>query len=299
MLLLTGAPDPQNNIEMAPMGSNPASILDECRAIDREIDAVDANLDQLQRLQTQTLGDVSANSQAARELDRLSADTMALYRGLTPRVRALKSDPAASNARNEAQVTRVDRRLKEAMHNYQTAESNFQRGMQEQIARQYRIVRPDADEAEVRGAVEDTRGEVFQRALMQSGRQGQANAALSAVQDRHDQIRKIERQMVELAQLFQDVNAVVVQQEADVARIEDSGQQAVDNLEQGGKHVDVAVEKARAAKKKKWICLGIVGEFTHTHLLGMRARGGRPSSDSLFSSHHRHRHRGRACCSGR
>ena len=265
---LTETPDPQNNIEMAPMGSGPASILDECRAIDREIDTIDANLNQLQHLQAQTLGDVSANSKAARELDGLSADTMALYRELTPRVRALKADPAASNPRNSSQVSRVDNRLKDAIRNYQTVESSFRRGIQEQIARQYRIVRPDADEAEVQGAVEDTRGEVFQRALMQSGRQGQANAALSAVQDRHDQIRKIERQMAELAQLFQDVNAVVVQQEADVARIEDSGQQAVDNLEQGGKQVNLAVDKARAARKKKWICLGIVGEL-HGELFGM------------------------------
>lgn len=294
---LTEAADPQSNIEMAPMGSNPASLLDECRAIDREIDVVDANLDQLQRLQAQTLGDVSANSQAARELDQLSADTMALYRQLTPRVRALNSDPAASNTRNAAQVTRVDRRLKDAMRRYQTFESTFRHGMQDQIARQYRIVRPDADDAEVQGAVEDTRGEVFQRALMQSGRQGQANAALSAVQDRHDQIRKIERQMAELAQMFQDMNAVVVQQEADVMRIEDSGQQAVDNLEQGGKQVEEAVIKGRAARKKKWICLGIVGEFTTTPARDVNARW--PGADSLFSSHHHCCCGGRACCSGR
>lgn len=258
---LTGAPDPQNDVEMAPMGSSPASILDECRAIDREIDAIDRNLAQLQHLQAQTLGDVSANSKAARELDSLSADTMALYRALAPRVRALNSDPAASHQRNAAQVSRVDKRLKDAIRSHKSVESSFQRGIQDQIARQYRIVRPDADEAEVRSAVEDSRGEVFQRALMQSGRQGQASAALSAVQDRHDQIRKIERQMAELTQLFEDVNAVVVQQEADVTRIEASGQDAVDHLEQGGKQVSEAVTIARAARKKKWICLGIVGGF--------------------------------------
>lgn len=244
------------------MGGGPggSSLLDECRAIDLEIDAIDRNLAQLQHLHASTLGDASGSGPASRQLDDLSADTMSLYRDLTPRVRALKADPASTQTRNAGQVNRIERRLKDAIQTYRSVESSFQRGLQEQLARQYRIVRPDADETEVRGAVEDTRGEVFRRALLQSGKQGQANAALGAVQDRHGEIRKIERQMAELAQLFEDVNAQVVQQEADVARIEEQGETAVGNLESGQKHVEQAVEKGWAAKKKKWICLGIFGE---------------------------------------
>ncbi|MBE3049870.1 hypothetical protein IMZ48_46710 [Candidatus Bathyarchaeota archaeon] len=249
---------------MAHVGSSPgaSALLDECRAIDGEIDAIDRNLAQLQQLQVQTLSDAAGSGPASRQLEDLSADTMDRYRTLTPRVRALKSNPAAGQQRNAGQVARVDRRLKDAIGSYQSVESSFQRDLQDQLARQYRIVRPDADEEEVRGAVEDTRGEIFQRALLQSGKQGQASAALSAVKDRHGEIKKIERQMAELAQLFQDVNAAVVMQEADVARIEDQGEQAVQNLEDGNRQVEKATDSARAAKKKKWICLGIVGEFS-------------------------------------
>lgn len=246
---------------MGPVGSGPTSILDQCRDIDNEISAIERNLAQLQHLQSQSLGDATGSGPASRQLDDLSSDTMALYRALTPRIRALKSDPAASQPRNAAQVNRVDKRLKDAIQSYQSVEANFQRGIRDQLARQYRIVRPDADDAEVADAVQDTRGEVFQRALMQSGRQGQATAALGAVRDRHDQILKIERQMAELAQLFADMNAIVVQQEPVVQQIEQHGEQAVDNISAGVKHADQAVEKARAARKKKWICLGICGEF--------------------------------------
>ena len=237
------------------------SILDECRAIDLEIDAVDRNLEQLRLLQQQTLGDVTGGGAAARQLDALSSDTMERYRSLTPRVRAIKSSPEASQPRNAAQVNRVDKRLKGAIQTYQGVEASFRSGVQEQIARQYRIVRPEADEQEVQRAVADERGDVFQRALMQSGRQGKASAALSAVQDRHEQIRKIERQMAELSQLFQDMDAVVVQQGAAVDRIEDQADQTVGDLQGANKQVGIAVDKARAARKKKWICLGICGKY--------------------------------------
>jgi syntaxin 1B/2/3 len=130
------------------------------------------------------------------------------------------------------------------------------------MARQYRIVRPDATEQEVRQAVEDTSGrQIFSQAMMQSDRQGRARAALSAVQDRHDALVKIEQQMVELSQLFQDMDTLVIQQEAAVVQIEQKGEEVVENLGKGNEEIGVAVETARSTRKKKWICLGISGKL--------------------------------------
>ncbi|KAI5462144.1 t-SNARE [Mariannaea sp. PMI_226] len=255
--------------EMAPLTHNagdmggehdPNAILNECRDIDRGIDTVEQNLEQLRMTQQRTLDDAdsSSTSQANRQLDALSSDTMALYRSLTERVRMIKSNPESNSAKNKPQVSRVDRRLKGAITQYQQVESQFRKRTQDQMARQYRIVRPDATEDEVRAAVEDTsNGQVFSQALMQSDRQGRARAALSAVQDRHAALVKIEQQMVELAQLFQDMDTLVVQQEATVMQIEQKGEEVVDNLDKGNEEIGVAVNTARKTRKKKWICLGI------------------------------------------
>ncbi|CRK18922.1 hypothetical protein BN1723_011711 [Verticillium longisporum] len=89
------------------------------------------------------------------------------------------------------------------------------------------------------------------------GRQGQARAALNAVQDRHAEIQRIEQQMVELAQLFQDMDTLVVQQEAAVAQIEQKGEEVAENLDKGNEEIGVAVDTARKTRKKKWWCLGI------------------------------------------
>ncbi|RSL62355.1 hypothetical protein CEP54_005768 [Fusarium duplospermum] len=256
------------NVEMEPLAHNassfghgdPNAILNECRDIDRGIDTVEKNLEELRHIQQRTLDDAdsSASSAANQQLDALSADTMSLYRGLTERVRVVKSNPEAQSAKNNPHVTRIDRRLKSAIQQYQQVESQFRKRTQDQMARQYRIVRPDASEAEVQAAVEDTTGgQVFQQALMQSDRQGRARAALSAVQDRHAALVKIEQQMVELAQLFQDMDTLVVQQEVAVTQIEQKAEEVVENLDKGNEEIGVAVNTARKTRKKKWICLGI------------------------------------------
>lgn len=93
---------------------------------------------------------------------------------------------------------------------------------------------------------------------MQSNRRGQAQSALRAVQGRHEAIQKIERQMTELAQLFQDVDAAIVEQEAPVQKIEEQAAATQENVMGGNKHLDGAIVKARAIRRKKWIMLGIV-----------------------------------------
>ncbi|KAI1131832.1 SSO2 protein [Nemania abortiva] len=257
-----------NNVEMAPLAQNtdpfsdrnPNSALDEISDINSGIDTIDRNLEQLRMLQQRSLDDAdsSASSNTNRQLDRLSSETMAQYRSLTERVRQLKSK-RENTERFGQQVRRVDTRLKDAIRAYQQVESSFRKKTEEQMARQYRIVRPDATEEEVRAAVEDqTGGQVFQQALMQSNRRGQAQAVLNAVQDRHAQLQKIEKQIMELAQLFQDMDTLVIQQEVAVGNIEQKAEEVNVNLDRGIAEVGTAVNTARATRRKKWICLGIV-----------------------------------------
>ncbi|KAK2596825.1 hypothetical protein N8I77_012718 [Diaporthe amygdali] len=253
------APLSQNGASFA--ASDPNAILNECREIGQGIDAIDGNLNQLRMLQDRSLNETdSSSSGTSRELDNLSADTMSMYRELTDRVRKMKSSPDAKTPKNAPQVGRIDRRLKEAIQQYQQVEAAFRKKMQSQMERQYRIVRPDADEGEVRAAVEDMSAggqQVFQQAMMQSNRQGQARAVLNAVQDRHRELQKIEQQMIELAQLFQDMDTLIIQQEEAVVQIEQKGEEVVENLDKGNQEIEVAVETARKTRRKKWYCVGI------------------------------------------
>lgn len=69
--------------------------------------------------------------------------------------------------------------------------------------------------------------------------------------------------MIELAQLFQDMEAAVVTQDPAIENIEGKTEETVVNLNQGNKQLGGAVVKARSARRKKWICFWIVGESIH------------------------------------
>ena len=94
---------------------------------------------------------------------------------------------------------------------------------------------------------------------MSSDRRGQAQSALGAVRARHDAIQNIEKTIIELNQLFQDLDVIVVQQEPAVQVIEERAEEAHDNVKKATDSTGQAVEKARSRRRKKWWCLLIVG----------------------------------------
>lgn len=99
--------------------------------------------------------------------------------------------------------------------------------------------------------------------------------------------------MIELAQLFQDMEAAVVQQEAPIEHIDAKAEDTVVHLDKGNEQLNQAVDKARSARRKKWICLGIFGKSNLKPLIieGQWAL--------TFASANHPYHRGRHCyCSG-
>ncbi|CAH1767219.1 8070_t:CDS:2, partial [Entrophospora sp. SA101] len=99
--------------------------------------------------------------------------------------------------------------------------------------------------------------EVRKAQLMNSTRFGAAKEALKEVQERHDDIKKIEKTIEELANLFHEMSIIVEAQDQTIVAIEQEATQVSTNMEQGAQHVDKALTSARAARKKKWYCLGI------------------------------------------
>ncbi|GAM88440.1 hypothetical protein ANO11243_064730 [Dothideomycetidae sp. 11243] len=236
--------------------NDPHAILNECREIQRAIDDLEGDLQTLQRAQR---GFVTGTGASNREIDAMGADIMGTYRVLADRVKRIKSRPEAGNPQNAPQVGNLDRRIKKAINAFQQQESAFRKEVQEQQKRQYLIVNPNATDAELREVTEaggDT--QIFQQALMSADRRGQAQSTLRNVQQRHDAIQQIERTMMELAQLFQDLDAIVVEQDPMIQNVEKHAEDTQQHMVEANVQLEQATVKARAARRKKWICLGIV-----------------------------------------
>jgi syntaxin 1B/2/3 len=142
--------------------ANPPNILEECREVDRALDQLDDQLNNLERVFRQVLAQPDMPSG---EINGLSSQIMTGYRALVIHVKNIKSKPESGNPRNAPHVGMVDRRLKATIQRYQTLEADFRRDSQQAAERQYRIVRPDATDAEVREAVSDPEAPIFKDAV--------------------------------------------------------------------------------------------------------------------------------------
>lgn len=72
--------------------------------------------------------------------------------------------------------------------------------------------------------------------------------------------------MVELAQLFQQLDEYVVQQEAPLEEIDQRGEVIQENVHKGNDQLDEANKQARSRNRKKWWCLLISSKCSnHAH----------------------------------
>ncbi|EPQ67608.1 Bgt-757 [Blumeria graminis f. sp. tritici] len=256
------APLAQNGSQFAQQ-SDANSILNACADVNRhlsEINDVIATLQPLQKLSLDAINEMQ-QKRAKKQIDDISSDIMARFRNVTGEVKAIKQQPAASYPKNAPQVERLSREIIKVRRNYELSDANYRKQLEAQIMRQVKIVRPEATEQELRAAVEDPNNQIFSQALMQSDRQGQAQSTRNNVQQRHEEIQKIESQMIELAQLFEDMNTLVVQQEESIANIDMKAEEVVENIDKGTEEIGVAIESAKNTRKWKWWCLGIVSTF--------------------------------------
>lgn len=93
---------------------------------------------------------------------------------------------------------------------YRLVEQKSRERYRSRMERQYKIVKPDATEAEIKQAIETDQGtQVFANALTQSTRYADARNAYREVQERHEDIKRIAQTMTELQELFNDMAMLV------------------------------------------------------------------------------------------
>jgi syntaxin 1B/2/3 len=250
-------------------GSNAADgmtrFYNQISNIQDELRRFDANVTSISDLHSRSLNntDEALSEQNATALDQLVTDTRSLSNQIKAQIQELEKEavPAGQDARiRKNQTSLVRSKFIEALQNYQQVEQQYRSRYRQRVERQFKIVKPDATPEEVSAVVQSDQGaggQVFAQALTSSTRYGESRAAYREVQERHEDIRKIERTLAELGQLFIDMDALVAQQEDTVNAIETSAAQVAGDTEAGLVQTEKAVKHARAARRKRWICFFI------------------------------------------
>jgi syntaxin 1B/2/3 len=100
---------------------------------------------------------------------------------------------------------------------YREVEAKSREKHRARMERQYKIVKPDATQEEIRYAMDTDQGsQVFANALTQSTRYADARNAYREVQERHADIQRIAETMTELQQIFNDLAALVERQDEQI-----------------------------------------------------------------------------------
>lgn len=233
-------------------------FLSQVEGIKKSIRELTTNVDNIATLHQQSLN--STDARGSGPLESLVTDTQVKNTLIKDQIKKLEVDAARSRG-NQIKDTQV-RQLKTSFQNqlqlYRQEEAKYEQRYREQIARQYRIVNPEATEAEVQEASQADWGNegVFQTAL-KSNRTAAANTVLGAVRARHNDIQQIEKTMMELNRLMEDLATAVVLQDAPVQQIEQHTHNVQQDTEAGNKQLDKGIRSARNARKMKWICFWI------------------------------------------
>lgn len=259
----------QEQHEMQPYGgqqSPPAgdfldrnAFLNQKRQLQQQTESLQVDLDRITALYNSSRYDTAGTSR--QQLDTQFSETRTKTSTLRDQLRNLKQD-AERTTNRELQKLKVDQlnatsaTFKQVYGNYLALEQQIKQSTYNDYARQYKIANPAAGEEEIRHAAE-TNQPAFQQAFM-SSRVSDAQRTLQSVQERNAEVLKIEQAMTELAILFQDLDTMVIQQDAIIVRAEQQTEETNENLNKGTEEVKKGIEHALRTRRNKWICAFIV-----------------------------------------
>ncbi|ABN66509.1 predicted protein [Scheffersomyces stipitis CBS 6054] len=240
------------------------SFMNEVQDINNSLDQYSNLINLISNKQRNFIQELDLNEDdteySSKQIDTLVAEAQSLQLDLKKRIKNIQTQ--AAHARDQTKIDQAEnsrKRFLDLIQEYRLVEVNNREQTKAQAERQYKIIKPDASDAEIKAVVEDGSDtqQYFQQALLQSNRRGEARTVLNEVQVRHRELLKLEKTMAELTQLFHDMEELVIEQDQPIQQIDEQVANAQHDIEQGVGHTNKAVASARAARKKKLWCLAI------------------------------------------
>lgn len=132
-----------------------------------DIRQLTTNVGEIGTIHQRVLG--SPDNTASAQLEHLVAQTQVLNTRIKDQIKFLETDAAKSNRNTtkDSQIRTLKQNFKSQLEDYQKEEQTYRQRYRDQIARQYRIVNPEATESEVNEAATADWGDegIFQTAV--------------------------------------------------------------------------------------------------------------------------------------
>ncbi|EMS25809.1 syntaxin 1B/2/3 [Rhodotorula toruloides NP11] len=242
------------------IGPDLGPFFAEVESIQDDIKGLHSNINGVSELHSRRLAstDDATQSNTAAQLTQLTNQTTGLTNQIRQRILKLneanRQSPQGDQGFNtrKLQIANLQNSFKRALEEYNMVEKRSREKYRDRMARQIKIVKPDATDAEIKAAWEDSQGGA--QIFSQAG----ARAAFAEVQSRNQDLRKIEETITQLAQMMQDMATLVLEQDESVKLIETQAVQVNTDVEHGLEQTKKAVKSARRARKMRWACFFII-----------------------------------------
>lgn len=154
-------------------------------------------------------------------------------------------------------VSGLGKKLKVMMDDFQNLRAKMNEEYKETIERRYfTITGEKADEETIDNLISSGESESFlQKAIQEQGR-GQIMDTISEMQERHDAVKEIEKNLIELHQVFLDMAALVESQGHQLNDIESHVAHASSFVRRGTEQLTEAREQQKSSRK--WTCIAII-----------------------------------------
>lgn len=232
------------------------------------MEAMKGNVSRLVSLHREALIDPHGGSARKQEIEELTRDTNAMGAQVRNQLRELDAELGAMLAKDAEAEQQSAYKIKRNMHatltkkflaqmqDYSDAQTSYKRRVEETARRQFRIVKPDATPEEVEKVLADGSDSIFKDSMLACTSHS-ARAALTHVQEKHQECQRLESSITELAQLFQDLSLLVDAQGEILDDIEYNVSLSKDKNEKGLAELVLANEYAAKARKRT-CCLILV-----------------------------------------
>ncbi|CAG7867253.1 unnamed protein product [Brassica rapa] len=166
--------------------------------------------------------------------------------------------PGSSTDRTRSSVVSgLGKKLKDLMDSFQGLRARMNDEYKETVERRYyTITGEQADEQTIDNLIASGESENFlQKAIQEQGR-GQIMDTISEIQERHDAVKEIEKNLLELHQVFLDMAALVEAQGQQLNNIESHVAKASSFVRRGTEQLQDAREYQKSSRK--WTCYAII-----------------------------------------
>lgn len=271
-----GNQSPHHVIEMSSSTTPTASVnldkfFEDVESIKEELKDLESLYNQLHTCheQSKTLHNAKSVKSLRAKMDKDVASSLKKAKLIKVRLEALDRSNAAnrslpgcgpgssSDRTRTSLVSGLRKKLQDSMNSFNDLRQLMASEYRDTVQRRYfTVTGENADEKTVDTLISTGQSETFlQKAIQEQGR-GQVMETIMEIQERHDAVKEMEKNLVELHQVFLDMAVLVEAQGEQLDNIQDQVQRASSFVRGGAQHLQVARNTQK--NTRKWYCYGII-----------------------------------------